>query len=147
MDYALLEQEILNDPEQLGYFAHLIAGNDVAIAELLNTRNQSEVTAPVLTRNQFLVAVLPATIAIASLDAQLQAKWDRILSVATAADAIDITNNRVQGLLAIAVSDGVLTQDQVNAIGKRQGSRAEVLFGTETTISTHDIAKALRGDA
>jgi hypothetical protein len=148
IDYTALKNEITTDPLGLGYALFVSAGNDQAVVDLLNTTtgpSAAQVSLPYLSRTTFLGAILPATLVLPTLSADLQSKWGRILAVVRASDGVDLTDSGVQGLIALAAGDGVLTSDQAAAIGKRTGSRAEVLFGAGTTIKNNDVSYALRG--
>jgi hypothetical protein len=148
IDYAVLKTELQTDPRGMDYATPRAAGNDTTLADLLNSptgAGSGTVTVPSLARNDFLLALAPAYLVLPSLSQALQAKWDRILAVIRAADRIDLANPSVQALLAQAVTDGVLTQAQVNALGQRVGSRAEVLFGAGTVVSIQDVGRALQG--
>ena len=142
MNTAQLKTELTTDPNGLGY-----AGKaDAQLAALLNSftgPGAAVVAIASMARSDFLLGIAPATFVLPSLSAALQSKWDRILSLARSADQINVASATVQALLATAVSDGVLTQAQSDAISKRTGSRAEVLFGAGTSVSELDIARAM----
>lgn len=140
---SILKMELTSDPTNLGYTAFADIGNDQSQADLLNLIGLEILAVTTLNRDEFLTAILPATLAIAGLSTVLQSKWDRILNVACAAQTINLAT--VAPVLGIAVTDGVLTVDQANAIGKRPASRAEILFGAGQTVSNADVAVALRG--
>lgn len=143
MDYAALKSELTTDPTALGYAPLIAIGSDQGLVELLNQISSVNVTMPSLTRDQFLIAILPAGLVLPTLDAAIQAKWDRLIGLACAAQSILLAT--ISALVSLGVSDGLLTTDQAAAIGQRPGSRAEVLFGAETTVSLADIGIALRG--
>jgi hypothetical protein len=147
MDYTVLKKELEADPLGLGYAPLLDSGDDTGLCALLNSHSgfgAATVSVPSVSRTDFLLAIAPAYLVLPTLNAFVQAKWDRILAVIGAADRIDCTDPRVQALLSAAVVDGVLTSDQATAINTRTGSRAEVLLGPGTELSTGDISFALR---
>jgi hypothetical protein len=148
MDYQALKRELETDPKGVGYATPLALGNDTALADLLNAvtgTGSSTIKDASLARSDFLLAIAPAYLTLPNLSQVVQSKWDRILAVISAADRIDIANPSVQALLAQAVSDGVLSQEHVDALGQRAGSRAEVLFGAGTVVGIQDVGFALRG--
>ena len=148
MDYTALKNEITNDPLNLGYAVFVTAGNDQAIADLLNMATgpgAGTVAMSSMSRDDFMMAIVPALVTLPNLSATIQSKWDRILAVVRAADTIFVSDSSIQALLGAAVADGVLTSDQVSVIGQRTGARAEVLFGAGTVITNTDISFALRG--
>lgn len=146
IDSTALASEITADPLGLGYAAQIAIGSDTGIAALLNATTgpgAAQVTLPGMSRDAFLSACLPGVIALAGLNGTIQAKWDRLLGVAQAADSITAAN--IAAVLSMAVTDGVLTSQQAAAIGVRTGSRAEVLFGAGTVVGASDVSMALRG--
>lgn len=145
MDYAALKSEIQNDPVSLGYSTHVAIGNDVPIADLLNEPTEILIDLPSIAKDNFLLGVAPATFVLPSLSQELQAKWDRVLSLAQSVSSINVASSTVQALFQAAIADGVLTQDQIDGFTKRFGSRAEVLFGAGAIVSHLDVSKALRG--
>jgi hypothetical protein len=148
VDYAALKQEVTADPLGLGYAARVAAGDDAGVAALLNAAagpGAAAVAVQSMARGDFLLAIGGAYLALPNLSAAVQAKWDRILAVIRAADAVTVASPLVQNLLALAVADGVLAQADVDAVKTRTGSRAEVLFGAGTAVSGSDVSYALRG--
>lgn len=143
MDYAALKAEITTDPAQLGYAAMVASGSDQGIADLLNTPGPT-ITVSSLDRDGFLLATMPATLALASASATLQGKWDRLLGVACAASSVSIGAWSVLG--PMAVTDGLLTQAQADAVFTRKGTRAESLWGAGASVSNSDVSFALRGN-
>lgn len=144
IDYATLKSERTADPEGLGYAS---AEGDTAEAALLNEVRQGAgyvVREETLAHGPFLLAITPVLLRLASPEVSnaTRAKWDRILGVINATESFHIADPRVQGLLASAVADGILLQAEVDAIGKRQGSRAEVLFGAGTVAAAADVEYA-----
>ena len=74
----------------------------------------------------------------------LQGKWDRFIRVLAAVDAVRTGMPAVQSLLGQLVTDGLMTQAQVDAFSKRPATRAENLLGTDTVIFINDVAQAMR---
>jgi hypothetical protein len=139
---ASLKTELTTDPASLGYAPLIVLGSHNQISALINAVGDTDVQLPSMDRDSFLTAVLPGVIRLASLDVAIQSKWDRLLAVARAASVISIA--AVTGIMAMAVSDGVMTSDEVAGIGKRKGSRAEVVFGAGVVVFTDDVSLALR---
>lgn len=68
-------------------------------------------------KGTFLLAIAPAVITLASLDAAIKDKWDRVLALINASpDQVEVNNPVVQAIFSMAVSDGLMTQDQINGI-------------------------------
>ncbi len=145
VDLTALKTEITTDPESIGYAPHVATGNQNEIAALLNTVNQAiTVKDTYLDKDLFLASITPAALVLATSSTLLQSKWDRIIAFVQASNYINLSHPGVAPLLTLAVSDGILTQQQVNAIGSRSGSRAEQVLGVGTTVTIDDIANALR---
>ena len=140
MDYAALKTEITTDPKALGYAPYVASGSDGSIADLLNAMGTDVITIPDYTKEQFSTGIIPAVLALATASTALQSKWDRLLSMTLAQSVIHYSV--AAPLLSILVSDGLITQSQIDAFTKRPGSRAEVLFGAGTVISSEDVAKS-----
>jgi hypothetical protein len=148
IDLAALRAEIQGDPRGLDYGPHAVAQDDGAVADLLNSTTgpgAATIALSFVSRDDFLKAILPAFLVIPNLPANIQAKWDRILNMINAGAGVTI-NAPVQALLAQAVTDGVLTQEEADAVWHRTGSRAEVLFGPGTVVTPDQVSVALRGN-
>jgi hypothetical protein len=148
IDLAALRAEIQGDPRGLDYGPHAVAQDDGAVADLINSTTgpgAATIALSFVSRDDFLKAILPAFLVIPTLPADVQAKWDRILNMINAGAGVTI-NAPVQALLAQAVTDGVLTQEQADAVWHRTGSRAEVLGGPGTVVTPDQVSVALRGN-
>lgn len=158
MTPADLQAEILTGPmaSQLAPHVHTktsavvssiqAAADDQAIADLLNSTTSSGaalVNIPSFSKEQFSTGVLPAIEALPTASAALQTKWNAMLNVMLAQGGIALA--AVSSLVAQLVIDGLMTQAQVDAFTKRQGSRAEALWGAGTIITAAQVSVALRG--
>lgn len=141
INYEALLQDINEGPLAEECAAHVASGYDIGIASLFNAANYTLTGR--LSKAEFTLAILPAVAALATKSAEIQAKWDRILGLATALDSIDVSLTGVSQLLDLAVYDGLLTAEYRATIGVRPASRAEVLFGAGVTVHHLDVAKAL----
>ena len=114
------------------------AGNDAGCADLLNTPGTTLVAVTTVPRDQFLVSITPAYLALADpAKAAVAPKWDRILHALESANTILVNPD----LMTAAVADGVLTQSQADACWHRPGSPLEVEFGTETVVGHGDVSR------
>lgn len=149
MDYTALKTEIETDPLNLGYASRVAVGDDEGIATILNDRTGSGsamISLATATKGEVLLGVTPVAFTLPSKSNAIQAKWGLALQLLAAATTdIPVSSEPVASMLAAAVSDGVLTQAQIDAFTKRRGSRAEVLFGVDTAVAHQDVAVALRG--
>lgn len=157
LTFAALKTEIQNDPNGYGYAQHVATGADSLIAEMLNlVRTGSNggaeilVGRPDITPSELLEAIDPRdfnptpnnfanmTLTGSWLESVLQFPSIPLLRA-------DGTNNLIRGTLNRLLADGFGSQARLNALSKRQGSRAEQLFGFGTSITPDHIARALRG--
>lgn len=146
MDHELLNTELTTDPAHLGYGPLVKSGNDQGIATLLNAPNAGPVAISRTDNASFVSAFLPCLPAIAGLQDSAKKEmywkiWDAILAM----PQITFSNPNVSGMLAVAVADGIVTQEQAQSFLQRQGSRAEILFGAGVVVTTSDVSFALRG--
>lgn len=145
IDYLVLKNELQNDPLKLGY----ITSDDVANAIILNSTKgtgSAVITLSTLSRLTFLEVLLQVGLTFSSLSTALQAKWNVVMNIALQLpDGAEESNNIIQQVIQAAITDGVMTQTQVNSFIQRMGSRAEVLFGQNTFITASDVSKSLRG--
>lgn len=147
IDYAALKEELETDPKNLGYSANISLGRDLAVADLMNAKTgkgAESIALPTISKGQFLLGIAPVGLTLPTKSVEIQAKWDRIISLASSADIVDIGNPTVALLLQAAIADELITSEQIAAFSTRMGSRAEVLFGVDTVVRHEDIAKALR---
>lgn len=73
-----------------------------------STRNE-----PHVYRGTFLAAISPLAFALIGKDEETQKAWARLLNLATGGDEeINVANPSVQGLLDLAVSQGLMSQGQ-----------------------------------
>lgn len=138
-----LHTEITTDPVGIGYAA--VTGQDQAQANLLNALTgpgAATITLASMPRDDFMRGITPGVIALASVSASLQSKWDRLLGIVRAATSVAVSASDIQALLGQMVTDGLMTQLQINTFTQRTGSRAEVIFGSGTVIRAIDVAQS-----
>lgn len=148
IDYSVLKNEILNDPQQLGYSNFLPQRNDVELAGLLNqvrSGDDYKVQKGRVSRDSFVEdtasVVYSLMVALDSGNDRAQFwlnVFDRLVSNS---DTINSADANLNYILDQMISDNLLTSNQKDAIILRQGSRAEVLFGQVVLIN--DISNAL----
>ncbi len=150
IDYTVLNVEILTDPLGCGYAGYLSItanGGDLGIVNLLNSQSgvgSQQVPINTMEKGQFLLSVAPWLLSISDRPANIQAKWDRILLVLSGApNTINVSSDTVKLLFNAAIADQIATKSQVDSISSRNGSRAEVLFGVDTVVTSYDVAHAM----
>ena len=142
---AALQAELSGDPASLGYATPIAAGQDQDVCNLVNSITTTAVNLNSMPRGSFVLALCVPCMTLATLSAGIQSKWDRILGLLSAADpTIPVSSTVMQELFAGLIADGVMPdQGAVNAIIQRPGTRAEVLWGTDTVVSLEDVSAAL----
>lgn len=147
IDYAALKDELQKDLKGMGYAPLIEEGEHLVIAELMNALTgpgAETVGLGLITKGAFLLGISPVALTLPQASQEDQDKWDRIIGMASAAEYVDVSHPNILGMLQLAIMEGFITQEQVDAFTKRIGSRAEVLFGAGTGISHEAIAIALR---
>lgn len=152
MNYVALAAELANDPASLGYAPLVADNNDEALAAMLNEKRY---TAPVsrLVNARTMMAELGAIAAATILDKMEAAasinpaiKWAMFY---LKSDGLDVGHPQTQGQLDALAAAGVLTPaeaEATKALANAQISRAEQLFGVNTTVTAGDVSIALRGN-
>lgn len=95
-------------------------GGEVVSAELLAALTTPAPRPAGVTIGDFKLAIAPALLAVAAKDAATQAKWDRVLNLLLSSPADRVVYPAappLSDLLRLAVADGILTADQVAAVG------------------------------
>lgn len=138
---AALTTEINTDPASLNLATLVAAGNDSGVAAALNAAGAGAAFS--IFRKAIAVRDVVANIAsadFASLTALQLAKLQLLFAGSATLDATD-TNTRT---IIVGVFSGMATTvSNLTALAKRQGSRAEVLWGDGTTISANQVSQAL----
>lgn len=138
-----LSDELNNDPTSIGY-APLIADSNVAgLMTRINAPDTATITRTVISRDEFLMAIIPGMDNLLGADSAVQGKYGAMLDLVKAADAVRLTPV-VTAMINGLVTDGVMTD--VSAILTRPGSRAEAVLGEGTYVSAVEIGTALWGD-
>ncbi len=145
-----LNSELHNDPAHLGYAALLAAGNTAAAAAALNARSgpgSAVLTMQAVPHDLFIASVLPELASfyttLASLPAGKQTLYSGALQMMLTSKAVLPSLASTQSFLSAMVGDGLLSAAVVNSITTRSCSRAEALWGENSTVSQLDVVHAL----
>lgn len=150
---AQLKSELTTDPTGLGLTALYTAGNDQGAADALNLRRatvtirRADIAAKELWEAIDVadMTALPASPTAAQLSTERrQLAWLSGLPNIGALRLLndDGTNAPPVANLVAMFAAGTLTRTRITALGTRQGSRAEQLFGRDVAVSADDIARA-----
>ena len=137
IDPVALKAELDTDPSVLGYAAHMTSGNNTALVGLLNAPHVSDqVNRGIVPAHE----VITATDAVewAALSAAEKGRYDTI----TGAGEVDASATNVRDAFAAMFAGGTATRAALLAIGSRDGSRVEALFGAGEAASLDDVRKA-----
>lgn len=137
IDHAALAAEITNDPTGMGYAAPFAAGNDSAVAGLLNSLVDGATVDRQLVEGWEIVnAVIPAE--YAALTAPAREYLRMVVSPAW----VQLAPGGTRSGLAVLFGGGTTTRANLLALTTRAATRAEVLFGLDMTIVAADVAQA-----
>lgn len=120
----------------------LLHGDPAGIAAIYNAPGWGTILIPSLSRDDFLLGILPAGAELLGKDAATQGKWNFYLDIAKAADNIRLTSPSIQGVLEQVVADGLMDQAAVDAFTKQACSYAESLLATISIVLTSDDIQA-----
>lgn len=145
MDTTILSQELASDPKGFGYAAHVAAGDDQILADMLNAVYED--------------ILIPQLVPLYEVKMLLLESGEYLpLTAATSAEArpavellgdqrfenVDLTIAAVQTMFSALVTQSLIssdTHDSIVKLGYHAGSRAEQLgLGS---VSHMDVAKAL----
>lgn len=141
MTDAELLAEITNDPAGLGY-----AGKTAQqIVDMINAPRDGVVIAVIVPKSTVLQIMALAPFRAAALPEPGRTGWLELLAnIRALSEGLSPLDAVVSAMLTQAVSDGVLTEGekmQLDALGQRDGSRAEQLWGVWTVVSLNDVAR------
>ncbi len=132
-----LKAELDKAPSGFGYATHMASSDHTALLLLLNeTHAADQVDRGIVPSHE----VITATDAVewAALSAAEKGRYDTI----TGAGEVDASATNVRDAFAAMFGGGTATRAALLAIGTRDGSRAEVLFGTGASASLDDVRTA-----
>lgn len=162
INYTDLATEINTDPRAYGYAAHVLIGNDQAVADLLNLVRTGSNGGPAITIRRVDVGsqeiceairvpdytALPANPNASQLSQERRfLSWMEALVNAPRVRLLndDGSDTPVMANFADMFGAATGTRQRLVALASRNGSRAEELFGRGTVMTAADVAKALRG--
>jgi hypothetical protein len=145
-----LAAELRDDPESMGYEAHMLSGNDAELLALLNSKNIPAIGVVVsadlyewatATGQRAVIEDTAATVGDPARSIALTLK-DMLVSSAS----INVGSPAVIALMGAWVATGKATQpeaDALTAYGATHISRAEQLWGRGFAVGGLDLSNAL----
>jgi hypothetical protein len=115
------------------------AKNYSPLVDLLNAPGSGTLPMLTMSKNDFIRKLItPATIALLGKSAEVKAFWKDIREcVFNSEGTVSVGEPDIQGLLAQAIADGILTQHQITAATTHTGlSLAEVAHGKVGAFTT-----------
>ena len=137
MDYVVLKTELTTDPKGYGYSVFWTNGQDWKLADLLNqVRDMINIDRGLLEAHEIFECIVPTE--WVALSIQEKERIQLILSMGN----INSKGTNTRAAFQATFGTGTITRANLTALLTRKGSRAEELFGSGTSISWDDIAKA-----
>lgn len=138
INLTALAAELNADPKTLGYTGK----SDAQIADLLNTPGASSET---IFKAYTDTADIVACIVRAEWTALAAADKQFLTEVVLAAPKLKTGDSNLRSAVAGIFAAGTTSRANLTAAASKQATRAEALFGENTTVSHQDVARALRG--
>lgn len=143
IDYGVLRAELLEDEAARGYAPLVAAGQDAAVADLLNEPVPGSFdTAPAYDRVTREAAF--GCVALADWRA-LDAERKEALRVLLSCDSFDPADAQVREWVGFIFPPETATYQNLRQLVRRGSSRMEQLFGTGARATAADVSRALRG--
>jgi hypothetical protein len=144
-DQQKLHDELLTDPLAIGYNvppeSYVDNNNDAALAPMLNEVR----TGTAFQVNNVISSAKLWEVIVSDELTALVATQRTLLQIALLVPSYDLGVSEVQKKLGDIFPAGSVTRTNLQALQKRQGSRAEVLYHRGMVITIANIACALRG--
>jgi hypothetical protein len=151
--HTILLDELVNDPENLGYRTFLESGSHSSVANMMNEKNIiGETFIPLDKLEDYMLTngtiLLIEETASTTGPAQNAARLIlRLLS--SRLTGIKTSDPAVQNVLNVLVAENVITEQNIEEINSlvppTKLSRAEVLFGENFYIKHEDIGNVMKG--
>jgi len=143
VDLTALKSEIQADPTSRGYASHVTTGAHDEIAKLLNAIQVSIQVDNFVTAFDIDEAVESADWPAANSEQNLRDLWRDILLSVGAEGTINANATNLKDKVLAIFLPGTNTRTNLAALQTRDGSRAEELFGVDTTITHTQVSQAL----
>lgn len=144
MDLVELKNEIVSDPQGIGYKNSATATDwkgDTVIADLINDPANGATITRKLIKPEEIFSSIPYT-EYAAYDQAKRDYLDTILELAGGTGVIDATDTLTYNNLLEIFPSGSDARTNIIAKIQRQGSRAEILWGEGVTVSALDVGRA-----
>ena len=112
------------------------------LVEYLSADGFTRLRGPI-SRSDFLLLTLPALPRIAVASAPVQTIWLQVLEMIRSVETIRVDLPAVANMLALAVTQEILTAGEVEAITDVPASRGESLLGRAAQLTADDLRAVL----
>ncbi|GIW83220.1 MAG: hypothetical protein KatS3mg105_5027 [Gemmatales bacterium] len=139
---AQLRDDIETGPDSATLLPLFQKSNDQQIADFYSqvTGTQKKT---VLTKGEVFLSIMPAVARLQTLTiAPKKEFWVNVLNILRSVDVLDVTRPQTVSLLNQAVTDGLLTMDELNAIGMVPATRAELRWGPGAVVTVDLVGRA-----
>lgn len=138
-----LRTEFATGPIAVEIAPLLANAQDQAVADLYNDLDGPH-AGPIawawMERDKFLARIASLVFGLGSLDPSTQVGWRELLAIVR---TVEWVSGELAGqILGKAQLDGLATAEQAQAILTRQGSLAEVRWGSDTVLTSDLVAQA-----
>lgn len=144
----LLKQELINDPLGLGYSQFVSSRNDIGAHSLISAIGEGAefiVSRGRVTKDHFIELttemIINLMVALKNGNTEAQFWLDVFDRLVANSDTINVDDAALNSVLTQMLSENLLTQQEIDYIKTRQGSRAEKLFNVNITID--DVSNSL----
>ena len=134
---AQLKTEITTDPLVLGYAALRAVANDIAIANLMNAVGVGANYNVYV--NNMMISTFVGAIVAADFLALTALQLQQLAFIFLNNQTLDGTNPNIRSIVATIFAGKTTSLTNFAAIGVRQGSRADALWGVGTVVSAADV--------
>lgn len=135
---SALKTELTTDPTGLGYAAHIASGVTEELAKILN-QPRSAILFDRLSVAAFEIFEAVAPTEWPAVPSAEKQRVQIVLSMGT----VNLKGANTRAALQAAFDLSPITKANILALIKRQGSRAEELFGEGTSVTHLDVGEAL----
>ena len=139
-DLLVLKNELITDPQTLGYSVFISSLDYGSVAGILNVVGGGTIDPERVTAMVLQGAVDAGEFAALTSDAKTM--WLSILQAA-GERGLSATNSNIRAQILNIWGAGTTTRTNLGAIQTRPASRMEMLFGESTTVTPQAVGRAL----
>jgi len=136
---AALKAELQADPAGLGYATPYGLGDDAGVARILNTVQPG--VAYSIFKNAIPLRDMVANVASAEFTTLTATQLAQLQFLFLGASSVDASDLNTRNIITAIFAGKTATLTNFATLAKRQGSRAEVLFGIGVSVSDSDVSR------